>query len=60
VTDQPVDDATLDIVLAFAGLNPPEECRAGILANLALLRQHGDNLRLLDDPATDPAEMIAP
>jgi len=60
VTDQPVNHAVLDTLLAFAGLNPPEECRAGILANLALLRQHGDNLRLLDDPATDPAEMIAP
>ncbi|RVU07737.1 hypothetical protein EOE18_01225 [Novosphingobium umbonatum] len=60
MTDQPVDDATLDIVLAFAGLNPPEECRAGIIANLALLRQHGANLHLLDNPASDPAEMITP
>jgi hypothetical protein len=30
-------EATLDVLLRVAGLSPPEECRAGIMANLALL-----------------------
>ncbi len=55
-----VDEATLDVLLRVAGLAPPEECRAGIMANLALLARHEAVFRELDDPHADPAELIAP
>jgi hypothetical protein len=50
----------LDLLLKLAGLAPPPECHAGILANLALLAQHGAVLRGLDDAFVDPAELIEP
>lgn len=55
-----VDDMTLDVLLRVAGLAPPSECRAGIMANLALLAQHAAHFRAMDDPMEDPAELIAP
>ena len=55
-----VDEATLDVLLRVAGLAPPGECRAGVMANLALLAHHAAHLRSLDDPMEDPAELIAP
>jgi hypothetical protein len=58
--DTSVDEATLDVALRLADLAPPPECRAGVLANLALLAHHAAILRRLDDPHTDPAELIAP
>jgi hypothetical protein len=36
-----VDEATLDAALRLADLAPPGRCRAGLLANLALLAHHG-------------------
>ncbi|WDF73136.1 hypothetical protein [Novosphingobium sp. KACC 22771] len=55
-----IDEATLDVLLRVAGLAPPPECRAGIMANLALLARHGAHLREIDDCLVDPAELIAP
>ncbi|WCT77034.1 hypothetical protein [Novosphingobium humi] len=55
-----IDGATLDVLLRVAGLAPPQECRAGIMANLALLARHGAHLREIDKPMEDPAELIAP
>lgn len=55
-----MDEATLDVLLRVAGLSPPEECRAGIMANLALLAGHAAHFRTIDDPMEDPAELIAP
>jgi hypothetical protein len=55
-----IDGATLDALLRVAGLAPPEECREGIMANLALLAAHGAHLREIDDAMADPAELIAP
>jgi hypothetical protein len=54
------DEVELDLLLKLAGLAPPPECHAGILANLALLAQHGAMLRGLDDAFVDPAELIEP
>lgn len=55
-----IDGATLDVLLRVAGLAPPQECRAGMMANLALLAHHGAHLREIDKPMEDPAELIAP
>jgi hypothetical protein len=55
-----MDEATLDVLLRVAGLAPPDECRAGIMANLALLAAHGAHLREIDVCMEDPAELIAP
>lgn len=55
-----IEGATLDVLLRVANLSPPEECRAGIMANLALLSSHAANFRGLDDPMEDPAELIQP
>jgi len=56
----PIDESTLDVLLRVAGLAPPEECRLGILANLALLAHHGVILRRIDNRFEDLAELIAP
>lgn len=55
-----IDEATLDVLLRVAGLSPPQECRAGIMANLALLSTHAAHFRRLDNPMEDPAELITP
>ena len=48
------------MLLGVAGLPVPAACRAGVLANIALLRHHAAILRRIDDPREDPAELIAP
>ena len=55
-----IEEATLDVLLRVAGLAPPDACRAGIMANLALLAGHAAHFRAIDDPMEDPAELIVP
>ena len=56
----PITETELDVLLRVAGLAVPQECRAGIFANLGLLAGHAANFRRMDEPREDLAELIVP
>ena len=57
------DDATpgADAIAAWLGITIPEECRAGVAANLAVLTRHMAVVQAAEAAApADPAELLRP